>query len=245
MNLRNHIKLWGGIAAVLILMTALTLLFNQRQQQVPSDHAIVDAPVSNVASSYGGVVTQVFVAEGDEVTVGEPMFVVTSASLQQAFAQGAQPASNVAFDLDPARGLVTYKAVADGYVTNVKGVLGSFVNDGESLAAIVSDQERSVLASYTLSPLDYGRVELGARAEILMPNNDRLSGEVAGVQITSSNGETVSEVRVVSDELNAAELGTLGQRGTPVSVSMSLRDDGFLAGPTDAVLTFLTKIGLR
>lgn len=245
MSIINHIKLWAGILVVLVVMAALTLLFNQRQQQVVSDVARVEAPVSTVASSYGGVVTEIRVSEGDSTSVGQPLFQVTSSSLQEAYALGARPESNEAFDLDPARGLVTYKSVADGYVADINAVLGSFVNDGESLATIVGDDDRSVIATYTLSPLDYGRVEVGSHTEILLPNNTMLTGEVASVHVTSENGETVSEVRVVSDQLNTAELGTLGQRGTPVSVIMPLRDDGFLAGPTDAVLSFLTKIGLR
>lgn len=245
MSIINHIKLWGGILVTLVLMAALTLLFNQRQQQVVSDVARVDAPVSTVGSSYGGVVTEVLISEGEAATVGQPLFEVTSSSLQEAYSLGARPESNEAFDLDPASGRVIYKSVTDGFITNVNAAHGSYVNDGESLATIVSDDDRSVLATYTLSPLDYGRVDVGGAVEILLPNNTKLDGEVAGVQVTSSNGDTVSEVRVVSQELNSADLGTLGQRGTPVQVTMPLRDDGFLAGPTDAVLSFLTKIGLR
>ena len=52
-----RLKLWGGILVVAALVFALTLLFNQRQSQVASVTASIDAPAATVGSSYGGVVT--------------------------------------------------------------------------------------------------------------------------------------------------------------------------------------------
>ena len=50
---------------------------------------------------------------------------------------------------------------------------------------------------------------------------------------------------IVSDALTDPSLAALTRLDTPVMVVMDLRDDGWLAGPTENMLAFLTKIGLR
>ena len=59
------------------------------------------------------------------------------------------------------------------------------------------------------------------------------------------DGQAVTNVTITSPGLDAESLGLLANRGTPVVAIMSLRDDGPLAGPTQAMLAFLTKIGVR
>ena len=66
-----RLKLWGGILVVAALVFALTLLFNQRQSQVASVTASIDAPAATVGSSYGGVVTDLYVRQGEAVTAGD------------------------------------------------------------------------------------------------------------------------------------------------------------------------------
>ncbi len=241
----NKLKLWAGILVVLVLMGLLTLLFNQRQHSVSSASATVQAPSSLVASSYGGVVVDQFVNDGQAVKAGDKLFTVNSGTLQQDVARGAKPSSTPAFDIDTAQGLVTYRAVTDGYVTDLKGVKGTFITDASPLATVVASGNRSVVATYRLAPADYARIYEGAPVEVLLPNSHKLAGTVAGVNVRTEAGDAVTDVTVKCDGLNDAGLGILASRGTPVLAVMTLHDDGPLAGPTQAFLSFLTKIGLR
>ncbi|WP_028708858.1 HlyD family efflux transporter periplasmic adaptor subunit [Propionicicella superfundia] len=245
MTWSHRLKLSGGILVTIVVMAALTLLFNHREATVTSVTATVDAPVTTVGSGYGGMVTASFVTEGQDVVVGTRLFTVSSPSLLEALALGFRPPSTVAYDLDTRQGTVTYKAVTDGTVTDVTARPGTFVADGASLASIVANGERTVEAVYSLTPFDYGRIERGASVQILLPDNSTVQGRVSGVSVTTDAGEAVTKVVVDSDELISPARATLTRRGTPVVAILQLRDDGILAGPTDAFLHFLTKIGLR
>lgn len=245
MTLGNRFKMLGGIVAILIVMAGFTLLFNHRQATATSVTATIDAPVSSVGSGYGGIVTQSFVSDGQTVTVGDKLFTVSSSTLLEAYSKGFRPPSTVAYDLDASTGEVTYRAVIAGTVTDITGVPGTFVADGESLASIVANGQRTVDATYSLTPFDYGRIDDGARVQILLPNNSTITGRVTGVAVTTEDGKAVTQVTVASDDLTSPALSTLTRRGTPVVAILQLRDDGILSGPTDTLLHFLTQIGLR
>ena len=111
---------------------------------------------------------------------------------------------------------------------------------------MVADGERTVTAQFELEPTEYGRVEQGAGARIVLPNNQTVLGTVRGVEVnTSGQGDAITRVVIVSDALTDPSLAALTRLDTPVMVVMDLRDDGWLAGPTENMLAFLTKIGLR
>lgn len=242
----TRLKMFGGIIAVLALVFGLTLLFNQRMTQAHSLSATVTAPTFDVGSGYGGIVNEQFVENGDQVKAGDVLFVVSSSSLQQAVSQGAAPGSTVAYELDLATGTVTYTytAVSDGTLVDVAATLGSYVPDGAVLARVVS-QERTVEGLYTLSPVDYGRVEDGAAATIVLPNLQKLEAIVDSVQVKTEDGKALAVIRLTGDALMDPALSSLTRDGIPVTTQVQLRDDGVLAGPTTSALAFLTKIGLR
>ena len=241
-----RLKLWGGILVVAALVFALTLLFNQRQSQVASVTASIDAPAATVGSSYGGVVTDLYVRQGEAVTAGDALFTLNSIQLQQDVGNGLKPVSTEAYTLDPASGTVTYKAVSTGYVASIDAEPGTFLANGTPMALVVADGERTVTAQFDLEPTEYGRVEQGAEARIVLPNNQTVLGTVRGVEVnTSGQGHAITRVAIVSDALTDPSLAALTRLDTPVMVVMDLRDDGWLAGPTENMLAFLTKIGLR
>lgn len=245
MKILDRLKLWGGILLTLLVMFALTLLFNHRQSAVASTSAVIEAPTSVVGSAFGGVIVEQFVNNGDQVKAGQKLFVVSSSTLQQDVARGARPESTLAYQLDLKKGTVTYMATTDGYITDFKGTKGGYVNDGAQLATIIGDGERTVVATYRLAPVDYARIQPGGPVEVILPNNVKLKGKVARVAVEVEDGVAITEVTVESPDLSANKLGLLANRGTPVTAIMALRDDGPLAGATHALLSFLTKIGVR
>ncbi|HHT12077.1 MAG TPA: biotin/lipoyl-binding protein [Propionibacterium sp.] len=245
MSWLNRLQILLGIVVVLVLVAGLTLLFNQRQNQVASLEALVEAPTSAVASAYGGVVVDQLVKPGDQVTAGQDLFVVDSPSLQEAIARGVVPASTPAFTIDATAGTVTYHAVSDGYLTDFVANHGTYINNGGRLASVVADGQKTVRAFFQLNPFDYGRITENAPVRLHLPDGARVTGEVVGVDVRSQEGSTMTVVTVASDSLQQDDYALLTRRGTPVLAVMSLRDDGILAGPAQAVNDFLLKIGLR
>jgi len=126
-------------------------------------------------------------------------------------------------------------------------VEGSYVNGSERLAEIVSNKNKTVVATFQLNPSDYGRIEQDGKVAIHLPDGQLVEGWVMSVNIGTdeTSKKTITEVTVTSDGLQADDLTLLTRRNTPVNAVMSLRDDGPLAGPTQTLREFLVKIGLR
>ncbi len=245
MTWMNRLRLYGSIIAVLLVAALLTLLFNQRQHQIQSRSAMIDAPTYTVGSEYGGTVIDQPVAVGDPVTKGQKLFTVSSITYQQDVGNGVTVASSDAVEVDAKKGTVTYKATDDGVVTQIAAEKGAYVANGQPLATVTRVGGRVVVADMELSPRDYGRIEKGAEVEILLPNNKTVMGQVDSATVRTEQSKAMTRLRITSEELNAADLKLLATDGAPVTARVMLRDDGVLAGPTDVVLDFLRKVGLR
>ena len=232
MSFLNRLKLFLGIVLVILVLGVLTLLFNQRQNQVTSIAARVEAPRTVIASPYSGVVKEHYKNPGDSVSTGEKLFTINS-NLNDMIKLGINPTSTDAYTVEIDSGTVTFKATVDGYLDNFTAVKGSYVNSNERLAE--------------LNPSDYGRIEHNAPVAIHLPDGQLVEGQVMGVNIGTDEEtkKTITEVTVSSDRLQEEDLTLLTRRNTPVTAVMSLRDDGILAGPTQTLREFLVKIGLR
>jgi hypothetical protein len=247
MSWLNRLKLFSGIIVVLIIVGLLTILFNQRQNQIASVAAYVDSPRSVLASPYAGTVTDQKHGPGDAVSVGDELFTITSTNLKDMAALGVKPTNTESYKTDLDTGTITFYATSDGYLDNFTAFLGSSVNGTERLTEIVSSKNKTVVARFFLNPADYGRIEPNGRVVIHLTNGQAVEGQVMSVNISNDEkeGRTVTAVTVSSEGLQHESLDLLTRRNTPVSAVLSLRDDGPLAGPTQALQEFLVKIGLR
>jgi hypothetical protein len=79
---------------------------------------------------------------------------------------------------------------------------------------------------------------------VLLPSQETLIGTVEGIDVDTVDGQALSTIRIESASLAEGPASGLFQPGTPVSVSIQLRDDGPLAGVSDALHDFLRKVGL-
>jgi len=248
MTWSNRLRLYGGLVLVIALVAALTLVFNQRRSQALSLTAHVVADQVTVGAQFGGVVVDQKVAAGETVDKGESLYTVvvprTLGTAGEAVAAVA-PVRNAAYVVDPKNSTVTYRALTTGMLTDVKSTEGGFVQSGAALATITAVGSQYAVAEFRLSPRDYGRVETGARVDLLLPDNRTVAGEVRAVSVTTDGGLAQTKVTISSDALRDPANNKLNAPGTPLSATLSLRDDGPLAGPTDAMLDFLRKIGLR
>ena len=64
-------------------------------------------------------------------------------------------------------------------------------------------------AKYLLSPRDYDRVVEGSTVDILLPNNQIVTGTVSTIEVATENAKALTEVRVDSNELSDASLDNL------------------------------------
>ena len=237
----GRFKLIVGIIAVLIVVAGATLVFNQRQNRVDSVTATIGANSVGVGTDYGGLVVRAFVKEGDTVPVGAPLFKVQSLQLERDLATGTIESGRR--DLAP-DGTATISALTAGTVSALDVEQGSYAPAGSVLATIDASGSLYVDAEFVLSPLDFGRIDEGASADILLPDQRTLHGTVEKITVSTEDGDAATTVRVRSADLVDGESNGLVMPGTPVEVALHLRDDGPLAGPSDAVRNFMHRIGL-
>ncbi|MGI8456897.1 MAG: HlyD family efflux transporter periplasmic adaptor subunit [Propionibacteriaceae bacterium] len=242
----NRLRLFGGLLGITLLVAALTLLFNQRQSEATSLSAQVEADQYKVGATYSGTVTKAYVAEGDSVTKGQKLFTVQSVDLQQDISNGLSVDDTEAYNVDIKKATLTYKAVTAGVVTDLKAKIGASLSSGSDLATLTSSGSEYVVAQYLLTPNDYGRIEKGAPVKLLLPDNKTVAGQVDSVKVQTDAGQAATEVRVNSEAIRTdPSIAELSQPGTPVTATLTLRDDGPLAGASDLTFNFLRQIGLR
>jgi len=243
MTWTNRFKLVAGILSVLVVVSGLTVVFNQRQSQVASSSASIEAKRYPVGIDYGGTVTTADVENGDRVKAGDTLFTLQSPSLEADLAQGLFKPQTVAYTVGD-DGLVTLTAAVAGTVSDLSTESGSFVQAGQVLANIDASGSLFVTAEYQLSARDYSRVEEGADVDILLPNQQVVSGTVTSIDVETTNGKAESTVLVQSQGLVDGSYNGLVKRGTPVTATLLLRDDGVFAGVQDGMQDFMRKIGV-
>lgn len=244
MTWRNRLRLWGGLVMVVAVVSALTLVVNQRSRQAFSSNAQVAADRSTVGSEYGGVVVQQHAEKGDEVERGQELFTISSLDLQRDLANGLQPVSTRSYRVDAASGRVTFLAPMAGTLTDLKAEQDTFLAAGD-MATVTAGGTQFVTAQFRLTPDQYGRIRIGGAARIELPTRSRLSATVSNVSVQTSEGVAVTTVDLSVPRLESESLTSLNQPGSPVSVTLTLADSGVLAGPTDSLLDFLHRVGVR
>ena len=244
MTWANRFRLLGSLILSLVLIFGLVVVFNQRQHTIASTSATILAPRAAVASNYGGTVVSASVTIGQTVHVGDPLFKVSSVSLQQDLANGVTIVSSAGLAVDADEGTLEYFATIAGTITEINAQEGSFLSATQPLAVITGDAGRVVEADFVLTPVQYGLIEHGARVTLRLPDDSNVTGEVDSALVTTVEGKAVVTVRVTSRELNSRDLNLVATDGAPVQAVVQLRDDGFLAGPTDAVRALIHKVGL-
>lgn len=243
MTWASRFKLFFGVIVVIVIVAALTVVFNQRQSQSNSTTAFIDAEHYPVGIDYGGTVLSSDVANGDRVTKGETLFVLQSPSLEADLERGLLKPNTITYSVTAA-GIITLTAAVTGTVSGVSTQAGSFVQAGQVLASIDKAGSLFVTAEYTLTPRDYSRIQEGAPVAILLPNQMTVSGAVSSVDVSTVQGNAKATVKIASDKLIDGAYNDLVKPGTPVTASLTLRNDGIFAGVEDGVSDFVRKIGL-
>lgn len=246
MTWTNRLRLFLGFVGVVLLVAACTLVFNQRQTEVTSVAASIQAQEYAVGTDYGGTVTKEFVQEGDTVKVGDKLFEVQSLQLQQDIDNKIVSPDDTtsAYTLGP-DGVMTFTAAVAGTMAKIDVKAGGYVQSGTELGTIDRANSLFVSSNFILTPRDYERISRGASVDLQLPNTTVLEGTVRQITVeTDITGQAKTTVEVASTDLKDGAYSGLTMPGTPIDATLHLRDDGPLAGVSDGFHGFMRQIGL-
>lgn len=229
MTWRNRFRLFGGLVAVLVVVAAATFHLNDSQARVASDSARIAAEFYSVGTPYAGVVVERLVEVGAPVAEGDPMFLIDSANLQRDLAQEIVPPRTVADDVD-ASGYLVVRASGAGTVTALEGEAGTFVHESTELAAVQREASTYVEAAFVLTTQQYARIGATPRATVMLPDGQRITGDVVDFTVEDKEGESLVVVAIHAPELVAAGAGNrLISAGAPVETELHLENDGVVS----------------
>jgi multidrug resistance efflux pump len=243
MSWANRIRLFFGLIVVVAIVAACTIVFTQRQTRAESITASIVAEEFTVGSTYPGTIATQLVSPGETVTAGQPMFEVRSPQLLRDLAAETVTPEELGVPVT-AEGVYTVTSTVDGTVSEIFAPVGDFAGSGAELATVYRAQTLEVEADYALTARDYGRVTRGTSVDLLLPDDQEIHGTVSEVEVETVGGQANSTITIVSPSLSAQKMEGLYQPGTPVTATLALRDDGPLAGVTDAFRDFVRQVGL-
>lgn len=238
-----RLRLAVGLLVVLVVVAVGTLVFTQRQTRAVSTSAMLVAEEFAIGGSYAGTVTEQLVQTGDVVAAGDVLLRVRSPQLARDLASETVTADDLGVAVT-ADGTFDVVATVDGTVADIATPVGDFAQGGAQLATLERAGTLAVVAEFVLSARDYGRVAPGSVVMLTLPTDETIAGRVRTIDVETVEGSARSTMTVDSEALAALAGTGITQPGTPVRATVELRDDGPLAGVTDAVRDFLRKIGL-
>ncbi len=244
MTWANRFRLLIGLVIVVAIVLVSTLVLSVRQTEVASSSASVKAITYSVGSDYAGTVVDEKVKQGDTVTQGQPLMTIQSAAVTAASAvKGGIPA-NASYTVAPG-GMLTLIATESGVVQTLGAQIGGFVSAGSSLATIDRTNSLYVRAKFRIDPYDFSRITKGAHVDLVLPDQQQLSGTVSQIQVTTtSGGAAIADIQVTSPQLVAGKDNGLAIPGTPVQATLRLKDDGLLGGLRLEFVKLLQKLHL-
>lgn len=235
MSLWGRLKFFCGTVVVFVIVGLLVLYLNDAMSTVRAQRAELGADTTTVGVDYPGLVTQQRVTEGDKVTKGQTLFVVTSSQLMADIANHTVSPATLPFDVDKA-GNIQVKANGDGYVQKIQYLQGAYVPGGAVIATLDTTTTLYISGHFHLSPPDYARLKKGNTMDVTFPDNSKVRAAVYSIAL-AQDGDTV-------DTIVKARLphGTAGNFrfpiGTPVEASLKLTQRTWWQGLTH----FLTKL---
>lgn len=229
-----RLRLALGVLVVLVVVALATYHLNESRGRAVSTSAQILGRDLTVGTPYAGLVLERSVEVGDEVHVGEPLFVIDSATLTYDLADDSRRNTPASTAVDANEHLVV-EAAEDGTVTAVAAEPGTFVQAGTQLATVQRADSLYVQAQFTLSPTEYARVGEHAAVDLVLPDRSTLAGAVDEMRVTTVDGVAQAVVTVTSHDLVDGGRGGLLAAGTPVVAELELRNDGWVTTVSDHV----------
>ncbi|WP_315095474.1 HlyD family efflux transporter periplasmic adaptor subunit [uncultured Cellulomonas sp.] len=233
-----RLRLLAGTILVLVLAAMATYHLNETRGVAVSDSAQILAKTYGVGTPYAGLVVDQLVDVGDDVSTGDPLFVIDSATLQYDVKNGFARTSTEATQID-ADGRLVVLATGDGVVTEIASERGTFVQSATQLATVQRADTLYVQAEYTLTPKEYARVADDATATVVLPNQRTVTVHVSEVKVETVAGAAQAVLILTGDSLEDGAQNGLVSAGTPVTAELQLDNDGVVTRTANSVKDYL------
>lgn len=218
-------KLFQGLVLMLVIVSVALFFKFDRQSKVVSDNGKVDGDTYAVGVDYTGVVSDVFLAQGDVVRGGETIATVKSSTLIERLNESTIQVEDLVFSLNQDQEIVLV-ASQPGRIQKINFARGSFIPANSELA-IISERNLYVTADFAIPQSDFYTLEGTVSADI-RAGNQRYRGEIKSFEVLELRDSMVFvSARVIPED---AEALTQFQLGTPVVVFVDLKPN-----PLDAV----------
>lgn len=235
MTWSNRLRLLGGLLAVVVIVGAATVHLDDSRSRVASSSAAVAAESYTVGTPYAGVVVEQLIELDAVVAEGDPMFLVDSANLQRDLAQDVVAPRTLEGNVDP-EGYLIVRATGAGTVTAIEGEVGTFVQEATEMATVQREGSVHVEAEYLLTPEQYARIGDRAQATVVLPDQQRVTGDVTDLTVEEEDGQSRVVAVIRSPELVTAEVeDRLVSAGAPVETELQLENDGVVSDVAAAV----------
>ena len=219
MKVKTRLKFILGIISVLALGGALFVYLEYSMSKIVSVEAQLQSDTFTVGVGYSGIVEEQFVDEGDYIKADDPLFELRSPTLAEAIKNDEVAKSSLLYSTTD-DGKVLVSASASGRMQKINYRKGAFVPANSEIAVVNEESALYVKASFKLSPPDYAKVKNGSKVLITLPDNTKLTGTVAGIELNTTDKEVYTTIRVAlsQHEINDEVFSV----GTPVESTLHL-----------------------
>lgn len=235
----TRMKLLIGVAAVLALVGALSLRLDAEVRTVHGLQGALAAEDYEVGTDYAGVLVDQYVAPGDEVEPGDPLFALQSNRLRRDLASGLIRPEDSTYRIRDENTLM-FRAATAGTVRDVDYVEGAFVPANTPIASLEVADTMFVTAQFQLRPAEYALLREARTMTVTLPNGTAIPATITDVSVEA--GDNIAHTTVRAEAADLSDHGLFGA-GTPVSTSIQLPNHGLRASLGDLVTGLLTPRG--
>ena len=145
-----------------------------------------------IKSNAQGYIKKVYVALGDFVTAGKPLFLLHTKEAEVLGELAKKDPMLASF-----RGGITVKAAASGNVREINFQLNDYVNDGDQLA-VIADQSSFVFILNV--PFEFNKyTAIGTSCTIILPDSSKIPGKIASTLGIVDTGSQTQSFVIVPD----------------------------------------------
>jgi len=226
-NVNNSGMLAGGIKGTAYIKTA--------DSELTKDGKFIDNETTKIYPKISGNIDQIYVASGDYVAKGEPLFTISNTSLANQIETQKIAIDNIRLkieqleqDLDD----FVLKSNYSGVISDLYVSPNQTIANNTKVAKLVSDE---LVAKIEVDELDINKVQLGQEASLYVPavSNDEIYGTVS----------YISDIGIVKDGITTYEVyisveqNNLIKSGMTVDASIILdKTENTLLVPTSSLI---------
>lgn len=212
-----------------------TAYINTANSEVTKAGKFVDNEGRQIYPKISGNIDQIYVASGDYVKKGEPLFKVSNTSLVNQIETQKISIDNIRLkiaDLESGLSDLVVKSDYSGVISDLYVTPNQTISNNTKIAKLVSDQ---FVARIEVDELDINKVQIGQEASLFIPavSNDEIYGTVSYI----SNKGIVKDGITTYEVYISVEQNDLIKSGMTVDASIILaKTENALLVPTSSLI---------